>query len=432
MPLLVGLALVELAAATLTTHAVARLDDRAPLLVVEWLHQFGAAIWIGGIPCFLLALRRVEGGAAWRLVGARFSRMSMAGVACILASGATMFWFYVGNLQGFYGTAYGVMVGAKIAMFLMLLALGGMNFLLVERLRADPATPVLRLRRFAEVEIGIGVSIFFAAASLTSVPPAVDLTQDRVSWPEIIARNTPEWPRLTSPGPRRAGACRHCRRSWMPRRRTAAPRRRWRSCPAPATCRRAMRPTSPGRSTTTIGPACSCVAIGLLALLQRAGLRWARHWPLLFLGLGVFLFFRSDPETWPLGDIGFLESFRDVEVLQHRFFVLLIAVFAVFEWRVRATDWNNRHAALVFPAALRRRRRDAADAQPRHRQPQGPVADRADAYAAGAGRHRRRLGALAGAAARSAHGCRGGAGGRVDLASVPVFCGLLLLGYREA
>ena len=90
MPLLLASRCMELAAATLTTHAAARLDNRAPLLVVEWLHQFGAAIWIGGIPCFLLALRRVEGGAAWRLVGARFSRMSMAGVACILASGATM------------------------------------------------------------------------------------------------------------------------------------------------------------------------------------------------------------------------------------------------------------------------------------------------------------------------------------------------------
>lgn len=44
---------------------------------------------------------------------------------------------------------------------------------------------------------------------------------------------------------------------------------------------------------------------------------WARHWPLIFLGLAVFLFFRSHPETWPMGNIGFLESFRDVEVLQH-------------------------------------------------------------------------------------------------------------------
>ncbi len=33
------------------------------------------------------------------------------------------------------------------------------------------------------------------------------------------------------------------------------------------------------------------IAVGLLALLNRAGLRWARHWPLAFLGLAVFLFF---------------------------------------------------------------------------------------------------------------------------------------------
>ena len=66
-----------------------------------------------------------QNGAAWRLVGARFSRMSMAGVACILLSGITMSLLYIGDWQGFYGTAYGVMVGAKIAMFLMLLGLGG-------------------------------------------------------------------------------------------------------------------------------------------------------------------------------------------------------------------------------------------------------------------------------------------------------------------
>ena len=66
----------------------------------------------------------------------------------------------------------------------------------------------------------------------------------------------------------------------------------------------------------------------MLSLLNAAGLRWARHWPLLFLGLAVFLFLRSDPEVWPLGEIGFFASFRDVEVLQHRVFVVLIAAFA--------------------------------------------------------------------------------------------------------
>jgi putative copper resistance protein D len=345
---LLVLVVVELAAATLTTHAAARLDNRAPLLAVEFLHQFGAAIWIGGIPCFVLALAYAGDGAAWRLIGARFSRMSMVGVGCIVVSGVTMCVAYIGDWRGFYGTAYGVMVCAKIAMLLMLLGLGGMNFLLVERLRGRPDTKITRLRRFAEVEIGIGITIFFAAASLNSVPPAVDLQQDRVSWHEIVERNTPEWPRFSSPDHDvLALPALQAKLDAEAAHRSAAPQA-------------AFVPGSgdlPPRNAADIAwseynhhwSGLFVVAIGLLAILNQAGMRWARHWPLLFLGLAGFLFFRSDPETWPLGDIGFFESFRDVEVLQHRAFVLLLVVFALFEWRVRAGGWQNRRAALVFP-----------------------------------------------------------------------------------
>jgi putative copper resistance protein D len=230
----------------------------------------------------------------------------------------------------------------------MLLVLGGMNFLLVERLRADPATPVNRLRRFAEVEFGIGIAIFFAAASLTSVPPAVDLTQDRVSWQEIKERNTPEWPSLSSPEHDVLA---------LPALQEKLDREAAARKSAPAVAFVPGAGELPPRNADDIAwseynhhwAGLIVVVVGLLALLNRAGLRVARHWPLAFLGLAVFLFFRSDPETWPMGDIGFFDSLRDVEVLQHRFFVVLIVVFALFEWRVRATSWTNRHAALVFP-----------------------------------------------------------------------------------
>jgi len=345
---LLALTVIELAAATLTTHGAARLESRGWLLAVEGLHQLGAAIWIGGMPCFLLALSRIRDGETWRMVSARFSRMSMAGVACILVSGITMTALYIGGAQGFYGTAFGVMVGAKIALFLMLLGLGGMNFLMVERLRANPDASANRLRRFAEVEFGIGIAIFFAAASLTSLPPAVDLTRDRVSWAEIVERNTPAWPRLSSPDHDvLALPALQAKLDEQAARRKAAPQV-------------AFTPGAgelPPRNADDIAwseynhhwAGLAVCAVGLLALLNRAGLRWARHWPLAFLGLALFLFFRSDPETWPMGDIGFLDSLRDVEVLQHRSFVVLIVVFAFFEWRVRATRWTNRHAALVFP-----------------------------------------------------------------------------------
>jgi copper resistance protein D len=347
VPLLL-LTLLELGAATLTTHAAARLDYRPGLLVVEGLHQLGAAIWIGGIPCFLLALSRIHEAASWRVVGARFSRMSMVGVGCILVSGVAMSVLYIGDWPGFYGTAFGVMVSAKIALFMMLLGLGGMNFLLVERLRANPATSVNRLCRLSEVELGIGIAIFFAAASLTSVPPAVDLTQDRVTWPEIRARNIPEWPRFSSPDHDRLA---------LPALQAKLDAEAAKQKAAPQVAFVPGAGDLPPRNADDIAwseynhhwAGLFVVGVGLLALLNRAGLRWGRHWPLLFLGLAAFLFVRSDPETWPLGEIGFLESLRDVEVLQHRAFVLLLVVFALFEWRVRATNWNNPRAALVFP-----------------------------------------------------------------------------------
>ncbi len=340
---------MELVAATLTTHAAARLSDNALLLGVEFLHQLGAAIWVGGIPCFVMALARLHSGSAYRLVGGRFSRMSMAGVACILVSGMTMCVFYIGSWQAFYGTAYGVMVGAKISMFLMLLALGAGNFLVTERLRRDPATPVLRMRRFAEVEIGIGITIFFCAASLTSVPPGVDLTADRATWADVVDRDfTPKWPTLVSPDHDRLG---------IPALQAQLDREARARAQEPRAAFVEGSGELPPRNADDIAwseynhhwSGIFVFAIGVLALLNQAGLRWARQWPLVFLGLGAFLLVRSDPEVWPLGDIGLLESLRDVEVVQHRVFAALPIAFGLFEWGVRTGRIKAPWAAYVFP-----------------------------------------------------------------------------------
>ena len=340
---------IELIAATLTTHAAARLSDNGLLLAVEFLHQLGAAIWIGGIPCFVMALARLHDGAAFRAVGGRFSRMSMTGVGCILISGVTMSLYYIGSWQALYGTAYGVMVGAKIAMFLMLLCLGAGNFLVTERLRQDPSTPVLRMRRFAEVEIGIGFTLFFTAASLTSVPPGIDLTQDRATWHEVVARDfTPETPRLRSPDHDLLGI-------------PALQKQLNQEAAA-----RAQEPRAafvegsgdlPPRNAADIAwseynhnwSGLFVLAIGVLALLNQAGARWARHWPLIFLGLAGFLLVRSDPEIWPLGQIGLIESLRDVEVVQHRMFATLPIAFGLFEWSVRTGRLKAPWAPYIFP-----------------------------------------------------------------------------------
>ena len=344
-----ALAVAVLLAQVATSHAMARLDGRAPLIVADVLHMAGAAVWIGGIPYFLLALAGTHTDTAWRRIGKRFSLMAMASVAVLLAGGLVMAVIYVGSLDALYGTAYGVMVGTKASLLAGLLFLGGMNFLVVERLRRDPGTSILRLKRFAEVEVGIGLTVLFAAASLTSQPPGADLTQDRASFAEVVDRFVPQWPlRLSSPD-----------RSQLTAYQVEIARQDAAKTKQPLPLAYTLGSgVLPPRDAADIAwseynhhwAGVAVLMIGILALGERSGLApWARHWPLLFVGLAVFLLFRSDPEVWPLGDIGFFASFRDPEVAQHRVFVALIASFGIFEWCVRTGRIRAPRAALVFP-----------------------------------------------------------------------------------
>ena len=343
------LAAAIIAGSTATSHAAARMGQRDILLIADALHQLGAAAWIGGIPYFLMTLRRCRTGEAIRTVGRRFSVMSMVSVATIVAAGVLMSLSYIDSLQALYGTAYGAMLMTKTALFGCVLLLGALNYGVVERVRRNPMTSITRLRRFAEAEVAIGVTVLFMAASLTSMPPAVDLPSDRLTASELIERLLPGGPpRLVSPSRTELSNLtmeQHAERAALAQRSVQSFN---------------LADTDPNLARTDGDRAWSefnhnwagifMLAIGLLALAERTGrARWARHWPLVFLGLAAFLFIRSDPSNWPMGDNGFFESFADTESLQHRLIVLLVVAFSFFEWGVRTGYVKSPRAALVFP-----------------------------------------------------------------------------------
>jgi putative copper resistance protein D len=349
VPLLLALALVDLGAGVATSHAAARIEDRGLLIGITALHHAGAAVWIGGLPCFLSAMRRLPGGALRGQVGARYSLLSMISVGAIAFSGVGMLVHYVGSVDALYGTAYGMMLATKTTLFFGLLALGYGNFRVVRSLANNPDGPILRLRRFAEVELGIGITIFFVAASMTSLPPAIDLTRDRVSLPEIAERLAPKWPALTSPS-RDTLAFYEERKALAEEKAENKPATLQAYVPgAGVPLPRNAQDIAWSEYNHHMAGAIVLV-MGVLVLLEKSGKApWARHWPLLLIVLAGFLFLRSEAEGWPTGTLSLAESLRDPEFIQHKSFMLLMTGFAVFEWSVRNQVMRNGWAKYVFP-----------------------------------------------------------------------------------
>jgi copper resistance protein D len=323
--------LAALAAAG-SSHAAGRLDERLWLLAADVVHQVAIAVWVGGL-AHLTVLVLAHGDRAWPPAALHtFSRIARGAVIVLAAAGAALALRLVGSPGALIGTAYGGMLVAKTALFAGLLALGGANLRAVRRLADGRAVPPLRLRRFVEVEAGLGLTLLFVAASLGSAPPAVDVVAERATTAEVLSRFTPRWPTLATP-----------------------------SLAELAQASAIDDPLAPRTSADTAWSEYNhnvaglfVLVIGVLAALHRlGGVAWARHWPLGLVALSLFLLARSDPNAWPLSPTrGFLDGITDPEIVQHRLLGLLPAVLGIIEWliqtgRLRSVAWTRAIPLLI-------------------------------------------------------------------------------------
>jgi putative copper resistance protein D len=337
------LVLVIMSASVMTNHAASRLEQRPLLIMLSSVHELAAGFWIGGLPFLVLGLFQAENLDTRWYVTERFSRTALWSVGALAASGLVMSVLYIGSWGGILGTAYGIMVLAKATMLGALLVLGGVNFWLLRNFPKDQVMP--RLRRLIEAEVGIGVTVILTAASLTSQPPAVDQVSDTVTMTQIWQRFKPVFPRLAyrfipETGPQ------------------SDPKFGEPIQPSglqavnvdgiPLTARLINDSIESESNHHWMGLV--VLAMGLLALLARTGKApWAESWPLLLIGIAVFIVLFADTECWPVGWKSVGACFADPEVFQHRLAALVCVCFAVFELRVRQQKRENDRWALVFP-----------------------------------------------------------------------------------
>ena len=298
-----------------TSHAAGWLGERAPLYALDALHRAAAYAWLGGVAHLVLFGLAGPSPVEAKAVLPRAGRLFASCVGVLVVVGTVLAIPYLGSWDALIGTSYGALLIGKLTMLAGLLGMAAVNHRSVSRVARGDGPPTLALWRFAEIEVGLGIVALLIAATLASTPPGVDVGTEVATASEVAHVFMQGWRSLAELG-----------RS--------------------------------GFDIDVVGVSVFnhrfagilLVAMALLAIAERAGVaRWARNWPLLMLVLGVFVGVHADRQAWPFGRMGFVESFVDPEIIQHRIAGVLVCAFAFFEWAVRTERLPPARAGLVFP-----------------------------------------------------------------------------------
>jgi putative copper resistance protein D len=329
-------------------HAAGRFENSSVLMLLTVIHQLAAAAWIGGIfqlvNLWLLRQSKQVPAELWPLMLSRFSRFGIASVAMILISGLPIALQYIDTWNGLIGTGYGNLLMVKITLLALALGFAWLNKSAVQEYVVSGNYYALnnRVPYYIEAEAFVLITLLFTAASLASQPPAIDIPTLTAAWQEVLNTFSPQIPQTSSPSHTALLAGEAGRVAIIDQVPSIA-----------ATEWSNYNHNIAGIFLTTMS------FFAMLSYLKHLPrplsafdkyLPLTRYWPLGFVGLGIFLFFRSDAETWPLGPIGFWEStFNNGEVLQHRIATLLVLVLGIFELSARLTKNPDSKLPFVFP-----------------------------------------------------------------------------------
>jgi copper transport protein len=164
---------------SLAGHALDPGEPQALSFAADLVHVWAAAVWLGGLFALALSLRemrRVVPGARERLsalVARRFSRVALAAVLLIAASGLGRALVELTSVQQLWELSYGRAILVKTGLLVALLVVAWINrFRLVPRLAAGGSTRAERqLGGTALAELALLLVVLGAVAVLTDLRP---------------------------------------------------------------------------------------------------------------------------------------------------------------------------------------------------------------------------------------------------------------------
>jgi putative copper export protein len=170
-----GTAALLLMTLTQLSHAAA--EGRFLPFLADWVHVAAATLWTGGLLGLLFVFfsgsldsipadRRAE---LREQTVRRFSRVATTSVIVLAATGLYAILLHVPSLGALVSTPYGRSLLTKLGLLVLLLGLGGTNYLLRGR---GP------FGRLVGAEVVLALAIFVATGFLTSLPPATAASRE--------------------------------------------------------------------------------------------------------------------------------------------------------------------------------------------------------------------------------------------------------------
>jgi copper transport protein len=181
LPVAYAATLALLAAPTLSGHALDRDQPRILAVVVDLAHTASAAVWFGGLIAIVYAVpRATKDDATRRALISQFSKVALASVIVLGASGIARAYTELSAVSQLWSTSYGRALLVKTAIFVPLLGIGWLNRTVLMRVYAH-------VRRSARVEVVAIAGIVVAVAILTELAPGRKAVRSAAAGPLAAA-----------------------------------------------------------------------------------------------------------------------------------------------------------------------------------------------------------------------------------------------------
>ena len=172
------LSLALIGTSTMIGHGAA--SEQIPAMILDYVHNLLASLWIGGIIFFgfillpaLSILNEKNKELLALSVLPRFSIMIIISLGIIIISGPTLLWFLESNVGLLLDSTYGSLILAKIAIASLMIVLGGYKQFGIQKkaeksLKTGSIAIHKKLKRSLKVEATLGIILLGVVALLTN------------------------------------------------------------------------------------------------------------------------------------------------------------------------------------------------------------------------------------------------------------------------